>query len=200
MSKAEQTLFWEGYFGNEYTERNQVQPEARAYFFRKVFSKAPGINTVCELGANKGHNLKAIHLVDKSVALTGVEINRAACEQMAKDKSINALCSSIQDFNPENQFDLVFSSGVLIHLPPADLPAVYKKMFELSARYVLINEYYNPVPVEIEYRGHSQRLFKRDFGGEFMDANAVRLIDYGFLWQRAEPAWDNTTWWLFEKG
>ena len=126
MSKAEQTLFWEGDFGNQYTERNQVQPQARADFFRKILATAPGIRSLCELGANKGHNLKAIQLVDKSVALTGVEINRAACEQMGTDRGINAVCSSIQEFAPQKQFDLVFSCGVLIHLPPADLPAVYQ--------------------------------------------------------------------------
>jgi hypothetical protein len=66
---------------------------------------------------------------------------------------------------------------------------------------VLINEYFNPVPVELPYREHRNRLFKRDFGAEFLGANAHRatVVDYGFLWHAVEPAWDNTTWWLFEK-
>jgi len=45
-------------------------------------------------------------------------------------------------------------------------------------------------------------LFKRDFGGEFIDCvgeDAVRVVDYGFFWRRLEPAWDDLTWTLFEK-
>lgn len=201
MTKAEQTLFWEGEFGNEYTQRNKLQASDRVKFFENILRLAPGVSSICEFGANRGHNLEALQSINKSLELTGVEINRQACSEMSGKNRINVVCSTIQDFKPTECFDLVFTCGVLIHLPPADLPDVYRKMFALSQNYILINEYFNPSPVEISYRGHSERLFKRDFGGEFIDAvdKRVKLVDYGFLWQRVEPAWDNTTWWLFEK-
>jgi len=201
MNKAEQTLFWEGDFGNDYTDRNRVNAGDRVKFFSNILALAPDIKSVCELGANKGHNLEALQMVKSQLELTGVELNRKACSEMAGKSRINAVCETIQNFLPTEKFDLVFTCGVLIHLPPTDLPEVYRKMFELSQKYILINEYFNPVPVEIAYRGHSERLFKRDFAGEFVDAveKKVRLVDYGFLWQRVEPAWDNTTWWLLQK-
>lgn len=201
MTKAEQTIFWEGDFGNEYTDRNVIKAGDRVSFFSKILTLAPDIKSICELGANKGHNLEALQMAAPQLELTGVELNRKACAEMASKSRINAVCESIQNFRPTEKFDLVFSCGVLIHLPPADLPEVYRRMFELSQKYILINEYFNPVPVEISYRGHSERLFKRDFGGEFIDVvqKRVKLVDYGFLWQRVEPAWDNTTWWLLEK-
>lgn len=201
MNKAEQTLFWEGEFGNDYTQRNNLQASDRIKFFEKILHLAPDIKDVCELGANRGHNLEALQAINNGLELTGVEINRQACSEMSVKNRINVVCSTIQDFLPSEKFDLVFTCGVLIHLPPADLPEIYRRMLSLSQKYVLINEYFNPVPVELNYRGHAEKLFKRDFGGEFMDAvnNRVKLLDYGFLWQRVEPAWDNTTWWLFEK-
>ncbi|MEW6709537.1 MAG: pseudaminic acid biosynthesis-associated methylase [Candidatus Riflebacteria bacterium] len=201
MTKAEQTSFWEGDFGNDYTDRNAIRAEDRCNFFKQIIEKCRGLESVLELGANKGHNLSALHMLAPQLSLTGVELNRKACNQMASIGGLNAICSTIQDFKPVETFDLVFTCGVMIHLPPADLPVVYQKMFDLSRRYVMINEYFNPDPVEIKYRGHSERLFKRDFGGEFLDlaANRVKLVDYGFLWKRVEPTWDNTTWWLFEK-
>lgn len=199
--KSEQEQFWEGNFGDDYTVRNAVQAADRQAFFSKILQLAPSIQSVCELGANRGHNLRAIQLSKPEADLTGLELNPTALEELRKYTGIQGVQGSIQEFKPERTFDLVYTCGVLIHLNPDDLTDVYRKMFTLSSRYILINEYYNPSPVELGYRGHAGKLFKRDFGGEFMDANEgkVKLVDYGFLWQRVEPAWDNTTWWLFEK-
>ncbi|HQR83202.1 MAG TPA: pseudaminic acid biosynthesis-associated methylase, partial [Thiotrichales bacterium] len=108
---------------------------------------------------------------------------------------------SILNYSVEQQFDLVFSKGVLIHLAPEMLPEVYDKMVEASSRYVLIAEYYNPSPAEIPYRGHSNKMFKRDFSGELMDRHPnMKLIDYGFLYRR-DVNWpqDDITWFLMEK-
>jgi pseudaminic acid biosynthesis-associated methylase len=196
-----QELLWQGEFGREYTERNAVSPEARQPFFARVLGKTFGVSSICELGANRGHNLAAIRGLSDNYHLTGVELNPQAAALLGAQEGIRAVRSAILDFDSDEPFDLVYTCGVLIHLNPDDLPAVYRKMFALSARYILINEYFNPVPVSLDYRGHTDRLFKRDFGAEFLAANAHRacVADYGFLWQAVEPAWDNTTWWLFEK-
>ncbi len=200
--QSEQEQFWAGDFGNEYTTRNAIQATDRIPFFRKIFGLAnQGIHSVCELGANRGHNLLAIQAVAPQCDLNGLELNPQALAELKSHTGLNGTQGAIQDFDPKRQFDLVYTCGVLIHLNPDDLNAAYRKMFTLSNRYILVNEYYNPSPVELGYRGHAGKLFKRDFGGEFIDANAgqVKLVDYGFLWQRVEPSWDNTTWWLFEK-
>ena len=47
------------------------------------------------------------------------------------------------------------------------------KFWNLISKYLLINEYYNPKPVSIDYRGHSERLYKRDFAGEILDIDGV---------------------------
>ena len=49
------------------------------------------------------------------------------------------------------------------------LDLVYQKLYDASSSYILIAEYYNPSPVTISYRGHQDRLFKRDFAGEFLN-------------------------------
>jgi spore coat polysaccharide biosynthesis protein SpsF len=199
--RTAQEEFWEGQFGDEYTVRNVTTPEARTPFFRKILDLAAGVRTVCELGANRGDNLRAIHVLRPDVRATAVEVNRSAFEQLETLPGVEAVHASIQDFRSATRYDLVFTCGVLIHLPPEDLPGVYEKMVSLSSRYVLLNEYFNPVPVELEYRGHQGRLFKRDFAGELLKGTPVslRVVDYGFLWKRLEPGWDNTTWVLMEK-
>ncbi len=198
---TEQEKFWKDKFGKDYTDRNLVTPEARKPYFANVIAKTSGVQKICELGANKGHNLESFGLLGEDYSLTGVEINQYAYGEMASNKRINAVNSSIQNYSPDDKFDLVFTCGVLIHIAPDDLPDIYRKMFGLSKKYILINEYFNPVPAVIEYRGHENRLFKRDFGGEFWDMfpERLKLLDYGFQWKRVEPTWDDTTWWLFEK-
>ncbi|HEY9619562.1 MAG TPA: pseudaminic acid biosynthesis-associated methylase [Crinalium sp.] len=199
--KTEQELFWEGDFGTEYTQRNAILPEQRQPFFADILSKTFGVKTICEFGANRGHNLKAIANLSSNFELTGVEVNSSAYLDLKKDTNIHAIHSSIQDFKPNQTFDLVFTCGVLIHIKPDDLSSVYQRMYEMSARYILINEYFNPVPVELSYRGYKNKLFKRDFAGELLEqyTGKVAIIDYGFLWQRVNLAWDNTTWVLLEK-
>jgi spore coat polysaccharide biosynthesis protein SpsF len=91
--------------------------------------------------------------------------------------------------------------GVLIHIAPDQLAAVYEKLYQVSRRYILIAEYYNPTPVSIPYRGHADRLFKRDFAGEMLDRYpALELVDYGFVYHR-DPLFpqDDMTWFLLQR-
>jgi len=199
--KTEQELFWEGQFGSEYTARNRDLAHSREPFFSEILALVPNVQTICELGSNRGENLNALRALDPNLKLTGVEVNPVAVEHLREISGVEAVHSSIQDFQTNQHFDLVFTSGVLIHLNPDDLPLVYRKMAALSERYVMINEYYNPSPTEILYRGNTGKLFKRDFAGEFLDNTdgLFSVVDYGFLWSRMNPAWDNTTWVLMKK-
>ena len=81
------------------------------------------------------------------------------------------------------------------------LPAVYERLYHSTGRYLMLAEYYNPAPVAIPYRGHRDRLFKRDFAGELLDAYAdLSLVDYGFAYRR-DPNFpqDDINWFLMEK-
>src|SRR6266576_192160 len=187
--KTSQELFWAGEFGNAYLERNNVAPEHWHPFFAQVLSRTYGVRTICELGANRGHNLSAIAGLSPNYELFGVDVNARAVAEMRNVPGVTATLSSAQDYEPGRTFDLVFTSGVLIHICPEDLPTIYKKLYILSNRYIMINEYFSPTPVTVEYRGTKDALFKRDFAGELIDTNGGKLavVDYGFLWKRAVP-------------
>jgi spore coat polysaccharide biosynthesis protein SpsF len=115
---------------------------------------------------------------------------------------VTVLNKSLYDFDiPSASYDFVFTKGVLIHLDPSTLDVVYKKLVGASNRYVLIAEYYNRTPVSIPYRGHRDKLFKRDFAGELLDQYSdLRLVDYGFSYHRdrAFPQ-DDISWFLLQK-
>ena len=97
--------------------------------------------------------------------------------------------------------DLVLIKGVLIHINPDMLSQVYQNLYRLSKRYICIAEYYNPSTVSVPYRGHRDRLFKRDFAGEMMDKyQDLRLVNYGFVYHRdLNFPLDDLTWFLLEK-
>lgn len=202
--KTEQEAFWAGEFGNAYIERNQGDAllASNLDFFSKALRATRGIKTCIEFGANIGMNLKAIQLLFPNVDLSAIEINSAAAAELGKViNSSQIYHSSILEYAPTRTYDLTLIKGVLIHINPNELPQVYDKLFASCGRYLLVAEYYNPSPVTIPYRGHTDRLFKRDFAGEIMDRYPeLHLVDYGFVYKR-DPNFhqDDVTWFLMEK-
>lgn len=202
--KTEQEKFWAGEFGTEYIQRNQGDAllASNLDFFAKALRAARGVKTCIEFGANIGMNLKALKLLHPTQEQFGIEINADAARELAQViPPSHAYHSSILDFNPERTWDLALVKGVLIHINPDELPQVYDKLVAASGKYLLVAEYYNPAPVAIPYRGHTDRLFKRDFAGEVMDRHPqMALVDYGFAYRR-DPNFpqDDITWFLMEK-
>lgn len=179
MSHAtEQEAFWEGDFGNDYADRNcgAGWVAANLSIFSKIFAGTSNLQRVLELGSNIGLNLMAIRQLLPSAELSAVEINRKAVDELKKNvPNVGVHLNSILEFSPLSTWDLVFTKGVLIHINPDRLPDVYDLMYKASSRYILVCEYYNPRPVEIAYRGHSGKLFKRDFAGDILDR--FRMFD-----------------------
>ena len=201
--KTDQEAFWAGEFGNAYIERNKgcTLLAANIALFVDIFRQTRDVGSLIEFGANIGMNLKAIKNILVNASVSAVEINAKAFEQLRQIDDITAYNCSILDFQPPEEYDFVFTKGVLIHIDPNELDLVYQKMYDASRKYVCIVEYYNPSPVAITYRGHENMLFKRDFAGEMLDKFPdLKLVDYGFLYRRDNNfAQDDATWFLMEK-
>lgn len=202
--RTPQEAFWAGEFGTDYIGRNASERllASNLRFFSDALRAAGQVTSCLELGANIGMNLRALRLLYPELAAHAVEINAEAARALADvvgPEHVHA--TSIFDYAVTRTFDLVMTKGVLIHIDPAMLPSVYETMHQASARLILVAEYYNPSPVAIPYRGHADRLFKRDFAGELLDRYAdLRLVDYGFAYHR-DPAFaqDDISWFLLEK-
>lgn len=203
--KTEQEAFWAGDFGTEYIQRNNDDSflASNLGFFVRALRAARGVKTCIEFGANIGVNLKALKLLNPLLEQHGIEINVDAARELELNiPPTHVYQSSILDFKPHRTWDLALIKGVLIHINPEELPKVYDKLVTACGKYLLVGEYYNPSPVSITYRGHKDRLFKRDFAGEIMDRHPqMELIDYGFAYRR-DPNFpqDDISWFLMEKG
>lgn len=196
--------FWKGQFGDAYNLRQANMVESNTVLFARILANMDYVESVLELGCGTGMNMRALHTLLPQAALDGVEVNEQAVKKCMVGTVHNC---SIADFgrmhdeaiNPR-QWDLVLTKGVLIHMHPQELPAVYRLMHNASRRYILLAEYYNPTPVEVPYRGNAGVLWKRDFAGELMDRHPnVKLIDTGFAYHRGTYPQDDITWFLLEK-
>ncbi len=202
--QTEQENFWAGEFGDDYIHRNQGDAllAANLDFFVKALKQARDVGSCIEFGANIGMNLKALQLLFPKLDVHGIEINPNAAALLAKTiPAAHVYPTSLLNFEPTRTWDLTLIKGVLIHLNPDVLPVVYDKLVQSCQRYLLVAEYYNPSPVAIPYRGHTDRLFKRDFAGDIMDRHPqMKLVDYGFAYRR-DPNFpqDDITWFLMEK-
>lgn len=201
--QTEQEKFWAGEFGDEYIQRNKDAwlLASNTALFSTILKRTRNVHSVIEFGANIGMNIHALKNLLPHAKLSAIEINETAVSELKKIQDLHVYHESILNFSSQEKFDLVFSKGVLIHIEPSVLADVYKTMYENSNRYICIIEYYNPTPMEIPYREHSEKMYKRDFAGELMDMYSdLQLVDYGFIYRR-DPVFiqGDLTWFLLEK-
>ncbi|WJY21195.1 hypothetical protein QTA57_15665 [Fontisubflavum oceani] len=199
--KTEQESFWAGEFGTDYIDRNigEALLAANLNFFTRALVRAGRVESVIEFGANVGMNLRALKLLYPNAHQAAIEINADAARRLSEAlPDCTVTVGSILGSTDLGSHDLALIKGVLIHINPDALPEVYDALAAAGSRHVMIAEYYNPTPVSIPYRGHKDRLFKRDFAGEFLHRHPnFELIDYGFSYHR-DPAFpqDDITWFL----
>lgn len=205
MYQTEQEKFWATEFGNQYVSRNQPKEKkdvaSNINFFAKILSKTNDVQTIIEYGSNIGLNLIAIQSLLPNCELSGLELNDKAFEELSKIPNVTGIHGSLLEYKNDKQYDLSFTKGVLIHINPDMLNKAYELLYQSSKKYILIAEYYNPTPVSIPYRGHNDRLFKRDFAGDMLEKyNDLTLVDYGFSYKRDNNfPQDDITWFLLKK-
>lgn len=207
IDKTRQLRFWRGKFGDDYVHRNEVTAERVrqrlkmwARILRSLAHASPA--SILEVGANIGLNLRALR------ALTGADLyalepNRSARQRLIDDgvvpggRAIDGTAAEIP--MADAAVDMVFTSGVLIHVPPAELLPACKEMHRVARRYLLSIEYFSKSPEERPYHGQSGLLFKRDFGAYWLENfSDLEVVDYGFFWKPATGL-DDLNWWLFHK-
>ena len=202
MIKTSQELFWESDFGQKFHQRIDTEQYLRSNinFFKEILSFCNGINSITELGAGAGNNLKAINKINNNIKLNALEMFDAAYKILTQIDFINSTKGSIFDDFQMEKSDLVFTKTVLIHLNPDKLEIAYEKLYNLSNKYILIAEYFNPTPISVNYRGNDDVLFKRDFAKEIMNKYNLEIIKYGFIWsQDSMYPLDDINWFLLKK-
>jgi pseudaminic acid biosynthesis-associated methylase len=197
----QQLAAWQGEFGKAYTDRNVVDWQDRVPWLRGMLDGI-AVSSALEVGCNRGHNLIALsEIFGAECDIVGIEPNRYALGIARESSSrVGVLRGTIFDLPfRDNQFDLAMTSGVLIHVATEDLSLALENIYRVSRRYILAVEYFAEEDTVLNYRGHDNLLWKRDFGKHYLQQFPdLRLLRDGF--RDAERGADETNWWLFEKG
>lgn len=96
-------------------------------------------NSIFEIGYFSGRNLKYIGEAFPETSINGLEINKKAVD-FAKVRlpKANLLNMNLHDIhNIKEKYDIVFTSGVLIHVPPDEITNVALKCLDLSKGWVM---------------------------------------------------------------
>ena len=206
-----QTDAWEGTFGNDYTDRNVMSIEttlARRKLFEDISNEIHfgAIDSILEVGANSGNNISVLHSMMQHseiswTKLYAIEPNVKAFGLLIM-KNITNLVSYFctwEDFylTPACKYDMVFTSGVLIHVHPDSRKAFMQKIVDASNKYVVAIEYFAPKDRELEYRDNKNLLWVTDFGEIYKDMG-LKPISCKFYWKETTGL-DNLTVWVFKK-
>ena len=147
MTRRIQDVFWTKDYADDYANKNsEFNNELGKTGWEKILSKAKLVEkTYLEIGCNIGRNLDQLKLYDPDLKASAVEINPKALNYVKSRHELQqSYCGPAQDAEfSANSFELVFTSGVLIHIPPSVLVGIMKKIFDWSSRYIVLAEYFN---------------------------------------------------------
>ena len=187
---GKQITKWKDEFGKEYTDRNAPSLDELERMYKNNFglsrTKLNNIFTgklnrsikILEVGSNIGNQLLLLQKVGFK-NLYGIEINSYAVElSKQRANNINIIQGSAFDIPFKNEyFDLVFTSGVLIHIAPHDINLVLNEIYRCTKEYIWGFEYYEEKYTEIIYRGKKDLLWKANFPQLYLDLfKDVKLI------------------------
>ncbi|NHN33875.1 pseudaminic acid biosynthesis-associated methylase [Paenibacillus agricola] len=179
--QTQQTQFWQSEFGAEYTERNKFSVDEQDALYvneyghtrtamNKEFLVDLEIGSILEVGCNVANQLRCLQSMGYN-QLYGIELQAYAVEKVKEiTKGINVIQGSGFDIPfKDSYFDLVFTSGVLIHISPDDINTIMDEMYRTSNQFIWGFEYYSDTYSEIPYRGNSNKMWKANFMQLFLN-------------------------------
>lgn len=192
---------WCGEFGREYTIRSCLTPgqvdalwgknygSTRTELNRRFLRDIPTDARILEVGCNIGNQLLLLQQLGYS-NLYGVDVQDYALE-MARSRTKNMNFTQATTFAlpyEDKYFDMIFTSGVLIHVSPMDLPVALNEIHRCAKSYIWGCEYYASKVTEINYRGYGQLLWKMDYATEY----AACFKDLELVLERRLPYLETT--------
>lgn len=170
----------------KYTNDNEDKKQVELSKF--IYHLAIGLGTkrICEAGCNVGNNISSF---PNYFDVHGVDMNKYALEK-AKKKYPNfkfQLESIKKTSYPDSFFDLVFTRGILIHIPEKEVDDVLIELLRISKKWIFNLEYFGTDGKMIKWKRGDDLLWYRNMCKRWSkfdvdiisDVDIPQEIDYG---------------------
>ncbi len=186
---------WAGKLGDEYTIRNDTQDYTKRTSFWKNIEDKYNPKKVLEVGCNKG--IQNILWFDKARGY-GIDVNEEALMYNLYDIPLWRCYGSATDIPfKDNFFDLVFTCGVLIHIPPKEIEKAMKEIIRTSNKYVLAIEYCSEQEKERPFLGEMGITWERPYNYMYIKMG-LEIVEAGFLTET--DGFNDLSYYMFRKG
>lgn len=181
---------WYDSFGKTYTQRCLRTPEQLDEVYTQLYGRTrsslndeflalmSGATSFLEVGCNIGNQLRLLGRAGVN-NLTGMDIQFECLTHAANaDAGLNLVSAGAPALPfRDRSFDVVFTSGVLIHIPPQHLEPLMREMIRCSRRFIWGFEYYAPELTPLTYHGEKDMLWKADYARIFEELpGQLRLL------------------------
>jgi len=180
-----QTNAWKGEFGQNYNARNpQTIADMDALYIGKYGVSRTSLNyeflnefprhmTFLEVGCNKGTQMLFIR--EMGFVVQGVELQEDLIA-FAHAKGLQVAVADVAKLPfADKSFDVVYTSGLLIHIHPDNLGQAMDEIIRVAKSYVWGVEYFCKEHMEIPYHGEKCLCWKGDFA-KMYEARGLELV------------------------
>lgn len=191
MDMTEQDRKWAAEIGQEYTDRNTLTAEKLDALYLECFGVTrqalnmrflgdlPRDISILEVGCNIGMQLRHLQMMGFT-NLHGIELQQYAIDRLCVQDVEVRQGSAYELPYADGEFDLVYTSGVLIHLPPASWNphAALQEIVRVSRKWVWGFEYFAFPRQEIKDRNWQNMLWADDYPAHFLwwTDNSLHLV------------------------
>lgn len=146
---------------NEYTNDNLKSEQKILSDFIYYTAIGLGAKKICEAGCNVGNNLSSF---PSTYEIYGIDMNEYALDKAkARYPNFHFKKEDLKNTSfPDSFFDLVFTRGVLIHIPSNYLDDVLKEILRISKRWIFNLEYFGNDGEMIKWKRGDDLLWYRD--------------------------------------
>jgi SAM-dependent methyltransferase len=161
---------------NEYTDDNAKNYFNEVYSLFYHLSLSLNAKKICEAGCNIGNNLSKF---TNDFQVSGFDMNQYALEKAQKRyPNYTFKQGSLTEIPFEdNEFDLVFTRGVLIHIHPDDIDKAINELYRVSKKWIFNLEYFGEDGKMINWKRGDDLLWYRNMKEKWSNYNVEIISD-----------------------
>ena len=135
-------------------------------------------NSILEIGCGFGRYTKILNDIIAPREFIALDISEDQIKKAKKyvnDQKVCFICNKIQEFVPNEKYDLVFAGEILMHIKPSEIESIIKKMVECTSGKIITVDWYNDKKIGDERLGY---CFMHDYELLFKKYGAINIKEH----------------------